>query len=160
MASICHRCCSLNFFAGNCIISVITAQVDGLTCIFYISAGAVFCGACHIIYNSCKAQTGWHNQNLIVGGNVRWMNVLRFGIQCCLFFGIQSFIFLTMYYSHMADVNVGIITTIWSIQPLAAAILDFIIYQERLYLHHMIGMIFIVGSALCISLSNQTAVVD
>ena len=88
------------------------------------------------------------------------MNVLRFGIQCCLFFGIQSFIFLTMYYSHMADVNVGIITTIWSIQPLAAATLDYFIYGEKLRPHHLFGMVFVIGSGLCISLSSKTHTVD
>ena len=88
------------------------------------------------------------------------MNVLRFGIQCCLFFGIQSFIFLTMYYAHMADVNVGIITTIWSIQPLAAAILDYFIYGEKLMKHHLFGMVFVIGSALCISLASKTKTVE
>jgi drug/metabolite transporter (DMT)-like permease len=65
-----------------------------------------------------------------------------------------------MYYSHMADVNVGIITTIWSIQPLAAAILDYFIYGEKLMKHHLFGMVFVVGSALCISLASQVKTVD
>jgi drug/metabolite transporter (DMT)-like permease len=102
----------------------------------------------------------WHHQNLIVNGQVRKMNVVRFGIQCCLFFGIQSFVFLTMYYAHMADVNVGIITTIWSIQPLAAAILDYFIYGEKLMKHHLFGMVFVIGSALCISFASQTKTVE
>ena len=60
-----------------------------------------------------------------------------------------------MYYAHMADVNVGIITTIWSIQPVAAATLDYFIYGEKLMLHHLFGIVFIIGSALSISISNQ-----
>jgi drug/metabolite transporter (DMT)-like permease len=60
----------------------------------------------------------------------------------------------------MADVNVGIITTIWSIQPLAAATLDYLIYGERLRMHHLIGMVFVIGSGLCISLSSKTNTVD
>jgi drug/metabolite transporter (DMT)-like permease len=59
-----------------------------------------------------------------------------------------------MYYAHMADVNVGIITTIWSIQPMAAAVLDYLINGEKLMCHHIFGMLFIVGSALSISISN------
>ena len=82
------------------------------------------------------------------------MNIIRFLIQCCLFFGIQSFIMLTMYYSHMADVNVGIITTLWSVQPLAAALLDYLIYGERLTKYHLIGMITVIISALMISFSK------
>ena len=60
-----------------------------------------------------------------------------------------------MYYAHMADVNVGIITTIWSIQPIAAATLDYFINGEKLMGHHLFGIIFIIGSALSISISNQ-----
>ena len=67
----------------------------------------------------------------------------------------MSFIFLTMYYSHMADVNVGIITTIWSVQPMAAAVLDYFIYGEKLMMHHLFGILFIIASALSISLSNH-----
>ena len=47
------------FFLANCIISVITAQVDGLTCIFYLSSGAVFCGATHMVIMGCR-KGSWH----------------------------------------------------------------------------------------------------
>jgi hypothetical protein len=43
---------ALNFFLGNCIISLITAEVDGLSCIFYLSAGAIFCGLLHMTFKS------------------------------------------------------------------------------------------------------------
>ena len=59
-----------------------------------------------------------------------------------------------MYYSHMADVNVGIITTLWSVQPLAAAFLDYLIYGERLTIYHLIGIIMVIVSALLISFSK------
>jgi len=60
----------------------------------------------------------------------------------------------------MADVNVGIITTIWSIQPLAAATLDYFIYGEKLKKHHIFGMVFVIGSGLCISFSSKTKIVE
>jgi drug/metabolite transporter (DMT)-like permease len=50
---------ALNFFAGNAIISSITAEVDGLACIFYLSAGAIFCGASHMIIMSYR-EGKWH----------------------------------------------------------------------------------------------------
>lgn len=62
-----------------------------------------------------------------------------------------------MYYAHMADVNVGIITTIWSIQPLAAATLDYFINGEKLTRYHLLGMIMVVISALTISFSSEAA---
>ena len=75
------------FFSGNSILSTITANIDGLATIFYVSAGAIFCGALHVIIKCCQAK-GWHGQNLIVGGQIMWMNALRFIIQCCIFFGM------------------------------------------------------------------------
>ena len=60
-----------------------------------------------------------------------------------------------MYYSHMADVNVGIITTLWSIQPLAAAALDYLINNEKFTIYHLVGIIMVIASGLCISFSKQ-----
>jgi drug/metabolite transporter (DMT)-like permease len=60
-----------------------------------------------------------------------------------------------MYYSHLANVNVGIITTIWAVQPLIAGFLDFCIYGEKLYFHHLVGILMVIASALCISLAPK-----
>lgn len=102
-----------------------------------------------------KQKSCWNDQNIIVDGKFRAMNLLRFTIQCCFFFGIQASIFLTMYYCHLANVNVGIITTIWSIQPMIAGLFDYLIYGEKLNRYHLIGMVFIIVSALCISLASS-----
>lgn len=57
------------FFSGNSILATITANIDGLATIFYVSAGAIFCGALHVIVK-CIQNRGWHGQNMIVGGKV------------------------------------------------------------------------------------------
>lgn len=69
---------------------------------------------------------------------------------CCLFFGIMASIFMTMYFSHMSGVNVGVITTIWSVQPLIAALLDFVIYRQLLGFHHVVGMVLVILGAVAI----------
>jgi hypothetical protein len=71
----------------------------------------------------------WHRNNLIIDGKLNCVHLVLFLIMCCLFFGIMASIFMTMYFSHMSGVNVGVITTIWSVQPLIAAMLDFLIYR-------------------------------
>ena len=38
---------------------------------------------------------------------------------------------------------------------MAAAVLDYFIYGEKLMKHHLFGMFFIIASALSISLSNH-----
>jgi len=63
----------------------------------------------------------------------------------------------------MADVNVGVITTIWSVQPLIAAVLDYFIYNEKLMMFHLVGMVMIVGGALAIGYSSnekETLILD
>ena len=55
----------------------------------------------------------------------------------------------------MADVNVGVITTIWSVQPLIAAVLDYFIYSEKLMRFHLVGMVMIVAGAIAIGYSSN-----
>lgn len=96
----------------------------------------------------------WHPNNIIIKGKLNIVHLLLFLIMCCLFFGIMSSIFLTMYYSHMSDINVGVITTIWSVQPLIAAFLDWIFYRQRLGLNHIIGMILVILGAVAIGFAG------
>ena len=125
----------LAFFIGNSMIAVVTDHVDGLSCIFYLSFGAWITG---IIYQSAMSIKNyrdpdvdytWHRNNIIVDNKLNCKNLVLWLLQCCLFFLIMSSIFMTMYFSHMSGINVGVITTIWNVQPLIAAIVDYIIYR-------------------------------
>lgn len=71
----------------------------------------------------------WHRNNIIIDGKLNVTHLILFLIMCCLFLGIMSSIFMTMYFSHISGVNVGVITTIWSVQPLIAAVIDWIIHR-------------------------------
>lgn len=57
----------------------------------------------------------------------------------------------------MTNVNVGIITTLWCIQPLAAAILDLFIYGEKIKSNHVFGIFLVLCSGLFISYSYKAA---
>ena len=63
---------------------------------------------------------------------------------------------MTIYFSHLSGINVGIITTLWTTEPLFSAILDWIIYGQRLFLNHIMGIIFVVAGAICIGLSGAS----
>jgi drug/metabolite transporter (DMT)-like permease len=65
-----------------------------------------------------------------------------------------------MYLAHLASVNVGIITTIWGVQPLGAAVLDYLINKEKLTIYHLLGMILIVGGGIAVSLSDKENLVQ
>jgi drug/metabolite transporter (DMT)-like permease len=53
-----------------------------------------------------------------------------------------------------ANLNIGIVTTIWAINPFTSALMDWIIYGDVLKLHHWFGMILLVICAVLISLSS------
>ena len=62
--------------------------------------------------------------------------------------------FLTMYFSALANMNVGLITTLWSVNPLFMALMDRIMFSEKMMAYHVFGMIFIVICTVMLSLSG------
>ena len=62
--------------------------------------------------------------------------------------------FFTMEFATQAKINVGIITTIWCINPLFMAIMDFIIFRTRLEYYHFIGSFSIIVCSILIGMSK------
>lgn len=62
--------------------------------------------------------------------------------------------FLTMYFSALANVNAGLITTIWSVNPVFMAIMDRICFARKFQTYHMVGTLFIVVCTVILSLSG------
>jgi len=60
-----------------------------------------------------------------------------------------------MYYSHLADINVGITATIWFCCPIWTAIVDYLINGEKLELYHVISMVFLIACGVIISFSGD-----
>lgn len=60
-----------------------------------------------------------------------------------------------MWFATKADINVGVITSIWSINPLFLAVMDYFIFQESLKYYHLVGTIFMVLCALSISMTGS-----
>ena len=57
-----------------------------------------------------------------------------------------------MYFATEAGINVGLITVIWSVNPLLMAIADRIIYKTHLKYYHYIGLIAIMICTIIIAL--------
>ena len=91
---------------------------------------------------------------MVIDGKLSKINVLRFILTCVFFFGIQSFMILTMYFCHLADINVGMITMLWNITPYVAALCDFIFNRQALKPSQHLGMLFMIASCVLISLSK------
>jgi drug/metabolite transporter (DMT)-like permease len=63
-----------------------------------------------------------------------------------------------MYFAHLSDTNVGVLTTLWCVQPVFSAILDYFINNEPIRTNHVIGMILVIGSGVAISMSGAANV--
>ena len=91
-------------------------------------------------------------------GELRPLNLLRFFIQVCITILNIACILLCMYYAHLANVNVGVMTAIWGVQPLFAAFLDWVINGEPFLLSYAIGIVMMIGCAVCISFKQPADV--
>ena len=58
---------------------------------------------------------------------------------------------MTMWFADRAGVNVGVITCIWSINPLFMGLLDFLIFGQELKYYHIVGMAALILSVVSIS---------
>ena len=72
------------------------------------------------------------DQNIIVDGKFKCVNLLGFLVFCMVYFLIQSMAFLTMWFANLAQINVGLITVIWSINPLYMAAADYFLFKTKL----------------------------
>ena len=104
--------------------------------------------------------------NLYHDGKLSGKHLLGFVCFSLCYFCIQNLAFLTMYFANRANINVGLITTIWSVNPLFLAFMDSLIFGQKLQYFHHIGMIAIVICTIALSLSGvispktETAEVD
>lgn len=62
--------------------------------------------------------------------------------------------FLTMYFAARAGVNAGIITTLWSLNPLYIAVCDYFFFGTKLRYYHHVGTFAIIVCIILISLSG------
>ena len=149
-------CAAVFFSIANEFISVLTAHMDGFSCVFYMSFGGWVAGIVYQLIMSCinwrdpNVNYVWHRNNIIVDEKVNRIHLILFMLSCCLFFLITISKLMTIYFSNMSGVNVGVITTMWSIEPLFGALLDRIINGQKLSINHAIGIILIVSGAISI----------
>lgn len=111
----------------------------------------------HLIMSFRNLKNGgvfWNNNNLIVDGQLVKENVVGFLAYCALYFLVQNMAFLTMYFADRADVNAGIITTLWSLNPLYMAVCDYFLYGTKLKYFHHLGTFAIVLCIILISLNG------
>ena len=62
-----------------------------------------------------------------------------------------------MYFATEAGMNVGVVTVIWSVNPLLMAFADRVIYKTYLKYYHYIGLLSIMVCTVIIALGGDKA---
>ena len=124
----------------------------------YNTTGGLTAGLIANLYWASKnyKETGvfWANQNFIVDGRLRWNHVVGFSVFVMLLFSCQNLVYLTIYFATAANINVGVITTIWSIDPVNMAVIDYWLFGQKLQYYHVVGVLSIVACSALVSLSG------
>ena len=98
----------------------------------------------------------WTNQNLVIDGYINKMNVFRYFLNCIVYVLVMNLVYITMYFANRADINVGIIITIWSLDPLYNSLASYYLYNEKLAYYHAIGLLSILLCSLALCLKDLT----
>ena len=148
---------SLLFCMSNFLKAFLSSEV-GYLAVLYNSTGTVI--VC-LIFNISEATQNykkkgvfWNDQNLIKEGKLSIRNMLGFLSYCCFQVIILNMVMFTIYFSVLADVNTGIITSIWSVTPFFMSLADYLFFGVTLKYNHIIGITLIVVCILLLSLRN------
>ena len=82
------------------------------------------------------------------------MNLLRYILNSVIYFIVMNLCYLTMFFANRADINVGVIITIWSINPFFNSIADYYINGEKMHYYHIIGLLSILLCSVAICMKD------
>ena len=112
------------------------ADTAGPIVFIYNASGSIFIALGYHLYhawlNLYQKGTFWSDLNFVTEGKLRLNHVMGFGAYICLLFTAQNMVYLTIYCAQQANINPGVITTIWSIDPMFLAIVDYLVFGQRL----------------------------
>ena len=68
-----------------------------------------------------------------------------------------NLVYVTMFFANRAEINVGVIITIWSLEPILNQIAAYFLFDEKIHYYHVIGLVSILLCSICISLKDMLA---
>jgi len=127
----------------------------------YFAAGVVLVSLFYYAYRAIKnpdSKRGlarlWIDQRVVVDGQLIMKNLVALVGFMLLYQLIQNLANLSLFSAQLANVNPGIITTIWSTNPLFSAIADAIFFKQTLKYFHYVGMFALIACGILISLRD------
>ena len=123
---------------------------------FYMAPGTALASVIYDIfkYIKCKLKGEQFCLGLIKDGKLQRANILVFSVyvfsQVCINFAVN----LTTITALMANVNVGLITSIWSTTPFFSAIVDYLLFGVKLNTSEIIGISFVIVSIAVLNMRS------
>ena len=87
-------------------------------------------------------------------GSLDWAMLGLFAVGAIFQLAIYVTIVFTFLYSKRAGLNIGIATSIWSLNPFMTAVLDRFVYGSEIKRYHVVGMTSLVVCAILVSMSE------
>ena len=82
------------------------------------------------------------------------MNVFRYFLNAIIYFIVMNLVYLTMYFANLAEINVGVIITIWSINPFFNSIADYYLNDEKMHYYHVIGLVSMLMCSIAVCMKD------
>jgi len=132
-------------------------DLSGPTCIFYYSFGPLVVSSAYLVYKAWMnyvyfTGTFWVDLNLMKDGKIIKKNLYGFVLMSCFCFIIQNLLIITVWTARLADINVGVVSIIWSLTPLMVACMEYFMMGTKLRYYYFVGMILMLISAVLLSL--------
>lgn len=148
---------ALTFMISSGTKAQMSADV-GYESAFYKAIGVVVASLGYFLYKCVqtykKERRFWNDQNIIVDGKFKCINLLGFVVYSLAHFGILIFVVGSVYFAVEAGVNTGVIISIWSITPFFAALADYVMFRQTLKPNQVIGITMFVICIVLLSLKD------
>lgn len=131
---ICSFVAMVGFTISNVFGSIITGQVGPFN-IFYFASGSITVCIIELIFNNWfMDKKKWYDWNLTrrdQDGKHRFVKLHIFGIllMTFIYFLDINMVNICMWTAKLANINVGVISVIWSITPLLQAFFDYFVLK-------------------------------
>lgn len=150
-----------NFFLG-------TISDLGISAAFLFCLGALTCGFLYhvmwIVYNLIAYNVVWRKEisNLIKvdeRGNCsfNWANIIGLIMRCLLMIGIQLSVIKGFEYASKANMNSGIITSLFSLNCVFSPLMSYVLFNEQLSCRFIVGIMLSLACVVLVAFPDPGA---
>ena len=156
-----YACVTAVLYCSYYSIASITTREVKAQSLFYGAAGALTSSLVQLLNESRRNRkelgTFRVDFNLVVNKKLKVGNLIGMLVFSLLLLASQIGAVMTLYTSGLAQVNEGVVATVYSLEPLIMTIADRFLFGTSLKKFHYVGLVCILVSSLVISFASQGA---